>query len=214
MRVFKTILPRFIAPFIILTMMIMPIQQVQANRLVDADKLIISFISNLKTDILDKNLDVEERNELFAMLIDTYFDVDGIVRFTAGRYWRTATKEQRQSYRNLFGIILILQANALFDQIMELEFIPIKSTMRGDKIILVNGIIHDISGQFPDIEVKWRVSAVPNKPLKIIDLEIENISMLKTHQDENTTLIRRNKGDFDAILKAFRAKIEDLKAIQ
>ena len=69
----------------------------------------------------------------------------------------------------------------------------------------------DKSGEFPDTEVIWRLSAIKNKPIQIIDLEIENISMLKTQQDENTALIKRNGGDFNALIETMRTRFETIR---
>ncbi len=52
----------------------------------------------------------------------------------------------------------------------------------------------------------WRVTTVAGKPAQIIDIEVENISMLKTHQDENTAIIRRNGGTFSALIKELEAR--------
>ena len=37
-------------------------------------------------------------------------------------------------------------------------------------------------------------------------IEVENISMLKTQQDENTAIIRRNGGTFSALIKELEAR--------
>ena len=66
----------------------------------------------------------------------------------------------------------------------------------------------DKSGEFPNTEVIWRLSAIKNKPIQIIDLEIENISMLKIQQDENTAIIKRNGGDFNALIEAMGTRFE------
>ena len=49
-------------------------------------------------------------------------------------------------------------------------------------------------------------------PLKIFDIEVENISMLKTQQDENTALIRRNAGRFSALIEALREQLNNRQA--
>ena len=40
------------------------------------------------------------------------------------------------------------------------------------------------------------------------DIEVENISMLKTQQDVNTALIKRNGGNFDALIQAMRTRLD------
>jgi phospholipid transport system substrate-binding protein len=107
---------------------------------------------------------------------------------------------------------LLSEASNRFDQILNFDFTPTNAQARGDKLILVTGIATDQSGQIPDTKIIWRLSAQKGKPIKIIDLEIENISMLKTQQDENTALIKRSGGDFSALIDAMRVRLENVNS--
>ena len=49
---------------------------------------------------------------------------------------------------------------------------------------------------------------LPGKPAKVLDIEIENISMLITQKQENTAIIRKNKGEFSALITAMREKLD------
>ena len=126
-----------------------------------------------------------DNRQALDRLVGVYFDVDAITRFSVGRYWRVATEAERSEYAKLFRFVLLNQANEQFHKLRDLEFKPTTTNTKGDKLILVGGIIHDKSGEFPDVEIYWRIVAQPNKPAKIFDIEVENISMLKTQQDEN-----------------------------
>ena len=79
--------------------------------------------------------------------------------------------------------------------------------MRGDKLILVGGIIKDGTGALPDVEIFWRVSAIAGQPMRVIDVQIENISMLKTQRDENEAIIRRGGCSFDALLQSLDERL-------
>ena len=72
-------------------------------------------------------------------------------------------------------------------------------------------MIHDKTGQLPDTIVAWRVSTREGKPARIIDVEVENISMLITQQQENTAIIRQNGGKFSALIDALEQMAEDIK---
>ena len=43
---------------------------------------------------------------------------------------------------------------------------------------------------------------------KLFDIEIENLSLLVTQKQENVAVIRKNKGDFGALIDAMRARLE------
>ena len=46
--------------------------------------------------------------------------------------------------------------------------------------------------------------------MRIIDVEIENISMLVTQQQENTAIIRKNGGKFSSLIEAMREAAAEL----
>lgn len=187
---------------------VMAVLPAQANdRVAEAEQLVSSLISALEANIMNDSSSDEENKQFLNQLVDTYFDVDGITRFSVGRYWRIATADERETYARLFRSVLLNQASSQFHQLKNLEFKPTTSKARGEKLVLVGGIIHDKSGEFPDVEMFWRVVTLPDKPAKIFDVEIENISMLKTQQDENTTLIRRNGGRFAALNEALQEQL-------
>ena len=190
----------------------MTICQVQADERVSrAEALISALITDIRSTVKSASENKEERISAINAVVDTYFDVEGITRFTAGRYWRGASKEQRAHYAKQFRNVLIKTASRQFDQIIGLSFLPTTSKTRGDKLILVGGFIRDNMGKMPDVEIFWRVSAIEGKAMRVIDVEIENISMLKTQRDENEAIIRRGGGSFDALLKSLDSRLATIR---
>ncbi|GIR96922.1 MAG: hypothetical protein CM15mP100_1420 [Alphaproteobacteria bacterium] len=158
------------------------------DRVSEAENLVKALITELEQTSSQDDMADKDNKQVLDELVESYFDVDAITRFSVGRYWRVATESERSEYAKLFRFVLLNQANEQFHKLRDLEFKPTTTNTKGDKLILVGGIIHDKSGEFPDVEIFWRVVARPDKPAKIFDIEVENISMLKTQQDENTTL--------------------------
>ena len=179
------------------------------DRVSEAENLVQALITELEQTSLRDNMSDKDNKQVLDQLVESYFDVDAITRFSVGRYWRVATESERSEYAKLFRFVLLKQANEQFHKLRDLEFKPTTTNTKGDKLILVGGIIHDKSGEFPDVEIFWRIVAQPDKPAKIFDIEVENISMLKTQQDENTTLIRRNAGRFGALIEALQEQLKN-----
>ena len=179
------------------------------DRVSEAERLVTALITELEQTSLQDNMTDKENKQVLNQLVENYFDVDAITRFSVGRYWRVATESERSEYAKLFRFVLLNQANEQFHKLRDLEFKPTTTNTKGDKLILVGGIIHDKSGEFPDVEIFWRIVARPDMPVKIFDIEVENISMLKTQQDENTTLIRRNAGRFSALIEALQEQLKN-----
>ena len=178
------------------------------DRVSEAENLISALITELEQTGSRADMTDKDNRRALDRLVDTYFDVDAITRFSVGRYWRVASESEKSEYARLFRFVLLDQANDQFHKLRDLEFKPTTTNTKGDKLILVGGIIHDKSGEFPDVEIFWRVVAKPDMPVKIFDIEVENISMLKTQQDENTTLIRRNAGRFSVLIEALQEQLD------
>ena len=198
----------FCAAVILAASLTMNSGQVHADsRIVEAEDFISSLIEDIRITVEADATTEDEKMAAINAIVDSYFDVDGITRFSAGRYWRAASSEQRKQYTRQFRNVLINTARHQFDQILGLTFMPTLSKVRGDKLILVGGTIQDSNGDLPDVEIFWRVSALAGQPMRVIDVEIENISMLKTQRDENEAIIRRGGGSFDALLQSLSERL-------
>ena len=158
----------------------------------------------LATDVGDTTIRTKQVTEL----LDTYFDFPGITRFSAGQYWRAATSAEKQEYELVIREVIIGAVLRNFDQLKGLEYSHVSSTEKGSKLVLVAGRFSDAVGERPSILVNWRVTTLPGKPAKVLDIEIENISMLITQKQENTSIIRKNKGEFGALITAMREKLD------
>ena len=73
-------------------------------------------------------------------------------------------------------------------------------------MVLVRGSFNDSTGKRPPVSVGWRVITPATAPAKVLDVEIENISMLVTQKQENITIIRQNEGRFSALIEAMRKR--------
>ena len=206
----KNLLKMRIAAFGAIMLLVCAVGTTYANdRVLEAENLVAALITELEQTSSRADMTDNDNKQALDRLVGIYFDVDAITRFSVGRYWRVATESERSEYTKLFRFVLLNQANEQFHKLRDLEFKPTATNTKGDKLILVGGIIHDKSGEFPDVEIFWRIVAQPNMPAKIFDIEVENISMLKTQQDENTTLIRRNAGRFGALIEALREQLKN-----
>ena len=179
-------------------------------RLTAASEL-VGTMANAVKQAVEANYESDEaRIAAVDTLIDTYFDFKGITRFSAGRYWKKATTEERERYSQLFRKVLTGLAARQFDQLSGLNYTVTGAVSKGKKLVLVTGVMKDPTGAQADAVVSWRVSTPQGKPPLIIDVEIENISMLITQQQENTAIIRKNGGKFAAIITVLEDAAKDL----
>jgi len=156
----------------------------------------------LKTD----NGDLETRTTAVTKLLDAYFDFPAIARFSAGQYWRAASEAEQREYTLVLHDVIVGNVVRNFDKLAGLDYSHKSSTTKGDKLVLVTGEFTDQTGARPPVLVNWRVATLPDQPPAVMDIEIENISMLVTQKQENVAIIRQNKGEFAALIEAMRAK--------
>ena len=107
----------------------------------------------------------------------------------------------------MFRELLVSTILGNFDQLYGLKYAAGKATPKGDRFVVVSGIFADTTGARPQVAVNWRVITRKGKPIKLFDIEIENLSLLVTQQQENVAVIRKNKGRFSALIDVIRDRI-------
>ena len=173
-----------------------------SDQIAAANNLITNMISEVETYLETGSGSIEKRTENITKLLDTHFDLPAIARFSAGPYWRAANEQERSDYVQTMRDVVIGTVVRNFDQLSGLRFSTIDSQTKGDNMVLVRGSFNDSTGKRPPVSVGWRVITPTMAPAKVLDVEIENISMLVTQKQENITIIRQNEGRFSALIEA------------
>ena len=176
-------------------------------RVNDAGALVDKMISDLETFLATDTGDESARTAEIDRVLNTYFDIDSITRFSAGQYWRAASSEQKTDYGSLFREVLCGIIVRNFDQLQGLAYTPDAATAKGDKFVIVSGTFTDTTGQRPAVKVNWRVLTREGAAPKVFDIEIENLSLLVTQKQENVAVIRKNKGEFVALIDAMKDRL-------
>ena len=177
-----------------------------SDQIAAANNVITSMISEVEVYLETDSGNIEKRTKNIAKLLDTHFDLPAIARFTAGPYWRAANEQERVDYVQTMRDVVIGTVVRNFDQLSGLRFDTVDSQTKGDKMVLVRGTFSDSTGKRPPVSVGWRVITPAMAPAKVLDVEIENISMLVTQKQENITIIRQNEGRFSALIEAMRKR--------
>ncbi len=178
------------------------------DRQAAASGLIDRMIADLQAFLATDTGDVEARSAEIDRVLSSYFEMDSITRFSAGQYWRAANADQRAEYSALFREVLCGTIVRNFDQLNGLAYSPGTTTAKGDKFVIVGGTFSDTTGARPPVAVNWRVLTREGNPPRVFDIEIENLSLLVTQKQENVAVIRKNKGQFGALIEAMQARLD------
>jgi len=199
---------RHLIALVVAAVAMLPLSVTADARVTGASTLIDRMIADLEAFLATDTGDTDARAAEIDRVLSTYFDMDSITRFSAGQYWRAADDTQKSEYGTLFRDVLCGTIVRNFDQLNGLVYTPGEATAKGDKFVIVSGTFTDTTGQRPAVAVSWRVLTREGTAPKLFDIEIENLSLLVTQKQENVAVIRKNKGDFGALIDAMRARLE------
>ena len=152
----------------------------------------------------DKNLSQDQRKKEFRKLLRDSFDLQTIGKFALGRYWRTASPEQRNEYLKLFEDMVIDTYAKRFaeyqgQQIKVGKASPVGS--KGDSLVYSS----IISAGAPEVSVEWRVRHEGDK-YRVIDVLVEGVSMSVTQRSEFSAIIQRGGGNIESLLQKLRTR--------
>jgi phospholipid transport system substrate-binding protein len=150
---------------------------------------------------------LEQRETIFRDLLRQGFDLKLIGRFVLGRYWRTATPQQRDDFQRLFEEFVLKTYSYRLGGYSGETFNVISTRAAGEKDALVRTRIERPSG--PAITADWRVRAKDDR-FKIIDVMVEGVSMAVTQRSEFASVI--NRSGFNGLLEALRARVQRFAA--
>ena len=152
-----------------------------------------------------ENTTFAEREFAFRNILVEGFHIKTISRFVLGRYWRKATEAQSKVYDDVFVDFIVRVYASRFDsydgEVFEILKI-VESDVEGDSIVRTR--ILRPSGGTP-VGVDYRVRVIEGG-YRVVDVNVEGISMLHTHRVEFASVINR-KG-VDGFLDELRAQVE------
>ncbi len=178
-----------------------------AQAAVDAAKA-EAFVKGVTEDgienIINANIPQAEKDKRFAKLFNSALDIQFIGQFVLGRYWRTATAEQRQEFIDAYRELNVQTWSKRFDEFKGRNFI-FKGTDASNSAnqIFVNSTVPMEQGE--PAKVVWRVKQIGNE-FKIVDIIIENVSLAITARNEYTAFIKQSPDGVAGLIKNLQEK--------
>ncbi len=168
-----------------------------------------SFVENLSVqgiDVLaDKSLTREARIAKFRTMLQTDVDIPRIARFTLGRYWRTASAQQREEFKSLFQDWLLSNYVARFADYSGQTITVTGGQTESDSLVMVRSRVNQTNGA-PPVDVDWRIW-VQDGQGRVVDVVVEGVSMAITLRSQFDSVIQNNGGDVSALLTRMRAAV-------
>jgi phospholipid transport system substrate-binding protein len=154
-------------------------------------------------EVLAKKIPPAERLARFRQLFRADFDGSAIARFVLGRYWRSASEEERQEFLKLFEDYVVYVYGTRLSDFNGETFRVRSSRTDGDGTVVSTDVF--TAGANAPIKVDWRLIA-ENGGFKITDVIIEGISLMVTQRSEFASVIQRHGGQVGGLLTLMREK--------
>ena len=165
---------------------------------------IISTTEKAINALTDNSITQNEKEKRFGKLFDENFDVPSISRFVLGKYWKSATTNQKKVFFVTFRNYMVKTYSSRFNE------------YSGEKLSLLNYenepnlklfIVHTALNRSndPPIKVDWRVGLKKDRYV-ILDIIIEGISLAVTQRSEFISVIDHNDGNLDNLIKLLKEK--------
>lgn len=148
---------------------------------------------------------IAEKRRRIVPFMNEVVDVDGVARFSLGRFWRVATPAQQQAYLRLFHEVL---ANSIAGRLGEYEGEAAQVTtgrpdVRADGIFVPTTITRPNNKPF---NVTWLVTTEGGRP-RIADVIAEGMSLRLAQRNDYSSYITRNGNDVGALIRALEAQV-------
>ena len=166
-----------------------------------------SFVEKLGKEVIetvsDEKLSDSQRRSNFRYLYLNAFDNFYISRFVLGRYWKRIDKSVKEEFVKTFNDYIVSTYAPKFkgwqgefkavDALMEKNFYNVKMD-----VINKNG---------PVLKLIWKIYLDKNKNFKILDVNIDGVSMLVTQRAEFMSVIKNNPNGVIGLIEAMKKKI-------
>ena len=156
-------------------------------------------------EIINAKATQAEKDARFEKLFNSALDLKFIGKFVLGRYWRTATEEQREEFIDVYRKLNVQTWSKRFDEFKGKEFIfkgTSPSSSKGQ--IFVNTVVP--MNQAQPASVIWRVKQ-EGDTFKIVDIIIENVSLAITARNEYTAFIKKSPDGINGLIADLKKKI-------
>ena len=188
--------------FLILALIFIPIHSFSDEK-IEQSKY---FVENLGKQVVEKvsniNLTESERIVNFRNLYLDAFDNYYISRFVLGRYWKRLDSNMRKQFVESFNDYIVFTYAPKFkgwegtfkatDSLLENNYYNVKMDV--------------LNKDGPTLKFMWKIYLDKNKNFKILDVNIDGVSMLVTQRAEFMSVIKNNPKGVIGLIEAMEKK--------
>ena len=162
---------------------------------IKASQKVSNFLNTIKEFASEKDslIKIKRSDELLDMV-----DLEFMSKATVGKHWKTVNDNEKIIFKRELFNKFIQFIDLHLEDFKEIKFQEKSIKLRGQKLVYVNGSID--TKKIKNLDITWKLSSKENK---ILDVEIEKISLIKTQKLEMKALLKKNKNNFSQFLKIY-----------
>jgi len=188
--------------FLILALFFIPIHSFSDEK-IEQSKY---FVENLGKQVVEKvsniNLSESERIVNFRNLYLDAFDNYYISRFVLGQYWKRLDSNMRKQFVESFNNYIVTTYAP--------KFKGWEGTFKATDSLLENNYynvkMNVLNKDGPTLKFMWKIYLDKNKNFKILDVNIDGVSMLVTQRAEFMSVIKNNPKGVIGLIEAMKEK--------
>lgn len=135
-----------------------------------------------------------------------HIDFSTMTKITLGaKEWKKASKDQRTQLVSEFRELLLNTYTTALGEYsgQKLEIMPHTAAENDDKIAVIKTVFDDANVKFP-VDYKLKTSKADRNTWKVYDIEVENVSLVKSYKAEFSSQIK--KAGVDGLIETLRQK--------
>ena len=172
---------------------------VLASNFAEEENFVTSFADSAISILSNDSLSDAERTSSFTELVMSSIDLNLISKFVLSKAWKNASDEQKEEYLIAFKDYFVNSYANKLDQYTGEKVDVIGSQEAGKYVIVESNIIREGTDTLK-INLKWRLLNKDNQ-IKIIDLNIEGISLVIAQREEFQSFLANNNYDLDKLIE-------------
>ena len=166
---------------------------------IEEEEFVEKFADEAIMILGNEQISKNEKNDQFTNLVMSAIDLNLISQFVLSKTWKSATNEQKERYISAFKTYFINSYANKLDQYSNEKIIVNGAEEAGKYVIVDTNIVREGTDTLK-INLKWRLLK-KNGDIKIIDLNIEGISLVIAQREEFQSFLANNNGDLEALIE-------------
>ncbi len=168
------------------------------SNFIEEERFVEKFADDAIMILSNEQISKDEKNDQFTNLVMSAIDLNLISQFVLSKTWKSATNDQKERYISAFKTYFINSYANKLDQYSNEKIIVNGAEEAGKYVIVDTNIVREGTDTLK-INLKWRLIN-KNGDIRIIDLNIEGISLVIAQREEFQSFLANNDGDLEALI--------------